>query len=66
MGADSQCDGEILIDGVKMIGCVQGISISAEAGSLTKVELRLVGVSIDVVADAEVRAKILDLTGDEG
>ena len=51
---------------MKMIGCVQGISISAEAGSLTKVELRLVGVSIDVVADAEVRAKILDLTGDEG
>ena len=55
----------MLIDGVMLAGCIRKLVVTAEAGDVSKVELELVGVSVDAVVDAEVRAKILDLAGDE-
>lgn len=65
LGAVPSGDAEVLIDGMAITGCIRKLIVTAEVGSATKVELELVGVSVDLVADAEVRAKIVDLTDDE-
>lgn len=65
LSAIPQHDSEIVIDGVKLSGCTQKIMIVAEVGGVTRVELDLVGVAIDLIADAAVRAKILDLADDK-
>lgn len=61
LGAIPSENAEVTIDGVRLEGCIRKIVVTASVDQSTTAEIELVGVQVELMADVQVKAKIVEL-----